>query len=431
MANALGVNYDVSGIAKLDTGTAEGKAIKELSDSYMMLLKRLRYMSTNLGVENFNEVELDKIKSDLIVSLQDDIQGISTEFSVTSGQILAKVEGALGDYVSTSQLEMTLNGLSLSVSNNAGGYSTISLKSGSTVIATSGHITLGGSVVFTSDLTDGVTTISGSNITTGTINANNVSITNLDASNIKTGTLDASLICLKGLLGVYTGSTLRGYLGGYSGSDIHGATNGAIMAAANTGDTGYVAVSSGGARMGYGAKAQVICTTTVHFVVEDNNGNSETRALIGAASLRPNSNGRLDLGASGTRWDYVYLVHSPDVSSDKRTKNSISYDLDEYEILFDHLSPAKYKVNMDDGNRYHTGFIAQDIEEGLTASGLSVKDFAGFKKTPCYAKENEDGMPDTSSEIVDYEYSLCYEEFIALAVMKIKKLEARIEALEG
>lgn len=212
MANALGVNYDVSGIAKLDTGTAEGKAIKELSDSYMMLLKRLRYMSTNLGVENFNEVELDKIKSDLIVSLQDDIQGISTEFSVTSGQILAKVEGALGDYVSTTQLEMTLNGLSLaaessggsaklviqsegqtigsgaaltlSASNNANGYSTLSLKSGGVTLASSGNITLGGNVVFASG--SGTTKdLSRTVISGGTISSETITALNITANTVK------------------------------------------------------------------------------------------------------------------------------------------------------------------------------------------------------------------------------------------------------
>ena len=213
MANGFDVNYDVSGIAKLDTGTTEGKAIKELSDSYMMLLKRLRYMSTNLGVENFNEVELDKIKSDLIVSLQDDIQGISTEFSVTSGQILAKVEGALGDYVSTTQLEMTLNGLSLaaessggsaklviqsggqtiagsgaalalSATNNSGGYSTLSLKSGNVTLASSGSITLGGNVVFASG--SGTTkNLSRTVISGGTISSETITALNIIANTVK------------------------------------------------------------------------------------------------------------------------------------------------------------------------------------------------------------------------------------------------------
>ena len=54
------------------------------------------------------------------------------------------------------------------------------------------------SVVFTSELTDGSTSISGSNIDTGTINASNVNITNLNATNINAGTLNANRINLNG-----------------------------------------------------------------------------------------------------------------------------------------------------------------------------------------------------------------------------------------
>ena len=64
----------------------------------------------------------------------------------------------------------------------------------SSAIIESEHIELDGNVVMKSNLTDGTTTISGSNITTGTIDATTVSVTNIDASNINSGTLSADYI---------------------------------------------------------------------------------------------------------------------------------------------------------------------------------------------------------------------------------------------
>ena len=77
-----------------------------------------------------------------------------------------------------------MNGFSLSVSNGTSS-STIKLMSGSTVIS-SKTIQFTGGVVFKSDLsTKGSTTINGSNITTGTINACNINGVNVTGCTIK------------------------------------------------------------------------------------------------------------------------------------------------------------------------------------------------------------------------------------------------------
>jgi len=51
-----------------------------------------------------------------------------------------------------------------------------------------------GNIIVTSNLTDGTTSISGSNIDTGTINASVVNVTNINADNVSTGTLNANRI---------------------------------------------------------------------------------------------------------------------------------------------------------------------------------------------------------------------------------------------
>jgi hypothetical protein len=66
--------------------------------------------------------------------------------------------------------------------------------------------------------------------------------------------------------------------------------------------------------------------------------------------------------------------------SDKNVKNSISSFENKYEILFDNLKPCKYKYNYGTSNRFHTGFIAQEVVEALEKANLTTQDFAAVMK---------------------------------------------------
>ena len=81
------------------------------------------------------------------------------------------------------------------------------------------------------------------------------------------------------------------------------------------------------------------------------------------------------------------------------------------------LNPVTYKFINGTSDRFHSGFISQEIEEALIQSGLTTNDFAGF------VKYND---PKTNDE----KYGLRYEEFIALNTHMIQKLYKRIEFLE-
>ncbi len=76
------------------------------------------------------------------------------------------------------------------------------------------------------------------------------------------------------------------------------------------------------------------------------------------------------------------------------------------------------------------GFGARQVEQSLISAGLTSKDFAGL-----LIDENvhidEDEWGEEGGKDFDKLYSLRYEEFIALNMMKIKKLEARIQELEN
>ncbi len=103
------------------------------------------------------------------------------------------------------------------------------------------------------------------------------------------------------------------------------------------------------------------------------------------------------------------------VSSDARIKNSIEELPDKYSILFDALSPKRFKYNDGKSGRYHTGFIAQDVKAGMDTAKVDASEFAGL----CIAK-TDDGE----------EWSLRYEEFIAINTREIQKLKAEIKSLK-
>ena len=147
----------------------------------------------------------------------------------------------------------------------------------------------------------------------------------------------------------------------------------------------------------------------VSFYVDDREGRS----------FAPGGNGnkKTKLGNANGLWHRVWAVDDVIQTSDLTEKNSISYDMERYAALFDRLKPAHYKLNAGTSGRVHVGMIAQDVEEAMTAVGLTGQEFAGI----CKAAKDEGG----------YSYFLRYGEFIALCIDQIQKLKTRIAALEG
>ena len=232
---------------KIDDHQTTEENFNQVVNYLYMLLENLRYTLGNLGEDNFNDTELDSIAKLIqepiwariedgegrihtlnvtaenllsqingingnISTLQQTAETLSSQITTADGNISAltqtanslssKISDAEGNISSLSQtvnglsskvsnvegsvstLTQTVNGFSLSVSNGTSS-STIKLMSGSTVIS-SKTIEFTGGVVFKSDLsTKGSTTINGSNITTGTINACNVNGVNVTGCTIK------------------------------------------------------------------------------------------------------------------------------------------------------------------------------------------------------------------------------------------------------
>ena len=109
-------------------------------------------------------------------------------------------------------------------------------------------------------------------------------------------------------------------------------------------------------------------------------------------------------------------VHSDteiDFGSDARLKNTVEYDLTgQYGDFYRRLRPCRFKYNNGTSDRFHTGFIAQEVEQAIADSGLDNRDLAALVR-------GEDGM-----------YALRYAELIAVNTAMIQRLMTRVDELE-
>ena len=103
--------------------------------------------------------------------------------------------------------------------------------------------------------------------------------------------------------------------------------------------------------------------------------------------------------------------------SDRNIKNSIEALPVKYVRMFELVEPKRYKLNSGTSGRYHTGFIAQEVEDAMRACGIDSQEFAGWA-----AAKLDDG-----SET----YFLRYSEFIPILWAKVREQEARIRRLEA
>ena len=132
--------------------------------------------------------------------------------------------------------------------------------------------------------------------------------------------------------------------------------------------------------------------------------------------LPDSSDNNRSLGSQGQQWGDAWCRDGQFTGSDRNLKKEIlPYD-DRYNLLFDNLRPIKFKWIKNTSDRFHTGFIAQEVEEAILKAGLTTQDLAAIAK---YKRDNgADG------------YSLRYTEFISLNTWQIQKLKPRVSTLE-
>lgn len=200
----------------------------EVINYLFLLLEQLRYTLGNLGVGNFNEAELDgiagMISDPIYVRLEDaegnvnavqitaegltqrvsDAEGNIDALTITSNGLANRVSDAEGNVSALTQtaeglstrvsnnegdistLTQTADGLSVRVSNNEGSISSLTQTANSISAVVGDHsiainnlgVQMQGKVSFTNLQTAGQTIIDAGNITTGTLNAINITNSN-------------------------------------------------------------------------------------------------------------------------------------------------------------------------------------------------------------------------------------------------------------
>jgi hypothetical protein len=86
-----------------------------------------------------------------------------------------------------------------------------------------------------------------------------------------------------------------------------------------------------------------------------------------------------------------------------------------YSTLFDELRPVRFKYNNGQSDRYHTGFILDELKSAMDKSNVSTSELAAY----CISDE------------ATGKGGIRYSEFIALCVDQIQKLKRRVEELEN
>ena len=162
------------------------------------------------------------------------------------------------------------------------------------------------------------------------------------------------------------------------------------------------------------------------------NGNNNTEEATRGMIMAARSGGYFIATDAGARMEYqdgqnlycdsnsINASVAITVDSDRRIKTNIGESMERYEGFFMSLRPCYYRLIRGPEGRYHTGFIAQEVEQALVSAGLTTQDFAGLAK--------RDRGKDQGSD--DPLYGLGYSEFIALNTYMIQKLYQRIAALE-
>lgn len=169
------------------------------------------------------------------------------------------------------------------------------------------------------------------------------------------------------------------------------------------------------------SKAVELNATSGNLYLSGNNGRSALNFDYDFIDCRgdfaPNADNRYNLGAPNFVWSTIYCSTNELNGSDRNIKNSIEALPVKYVRMFELVEPKRYKLNSGTSGRYHTGFIAQEVEDAMRACGIDSQEFAGWA-----AAKLDDG-----SET----YFLRYSEFIPILWAKVREQEARIRRLEA
>lgn len=385
----------------------EGKDTQEqingVYDYLFVLLEQLRYTLFNLDGSNINQNALSEfiknISEPIYAKIEDTDKNVN-EISITAKGLDARLSDAEGDI---TQIDTTAKGLQVSVSNLDGAITNIKADVNGirATVSTKIDATQAQSIFDQSaeGFTLGVT--SGENGTIFKLNYNGAQIAS-------TGSIDLYVDAVN-IYGTLTATEIEG--------DRITVRNDAGRRC------GYISTeyaSTADYKMTLESKAMELNATSGNLYLSGNNGRSALNFDYDFIDCRgdfaPNADNRYNLGAPNFVWSAIYCSTNELNGSDRNIKNSIEALPEKYVRMFELVEPKRYKLNSGTSGRFHTGFIAQEVEDAMRACGIESKEFAGWA-----AAKREDG-----SET----YFLRYSEFIPILWAKVREQEERLKRLE-
>lgn len=385
----------------------EGKDTQEqingVYDYLFVLLEQLRYTLFNLDGSNINQNALSEfiknISEPIYAKIEDTDENVN-EISITAKGLDARLSNAEGDI---TQLDTTAKGLQASISNLDGAITNIKADVNGirATVSTKIDATQAQSIFDQSAQGFTLAATSGENGTIFTLNYNGAQIAS-------TGSIDLYVDAVN-IYGTLTATEIEG--------DRITVRNDAGRRC------GYISTeyaSTADYKMTLESKAMELNATSGNLYLSGNNGRSALNFDYDFIDCRgdfaPNADNRYNLGAPNFVWSAIYCSTNELNGSDRNIKNSIEALPEKYVRMFDLVEPRRYKLNSGTSGRFHTGFIAQEVEDAMRACGINSQEFAGWA-----AAKRKDG-----SET----YFLRYSEFIPILWAKVREQEERLKRLE-
>lgn len=396
------------------TFTGEESTDEKIStmQNYMfMLVEQLRYSMQHLDSSNITEIDMDTTKiysgGTLLQSIIKDNEKFSiieqnlneihaavygeeggSDVVIGEGGIIAQVKGLQGDMKHT--LQLTADGASLVDGD------------GKTVTIKSGWINAEGLTVSAANITG--------TLTIGKQLPSDLATTGDIPQYISDLWDDSDFVDESGVVEIVEGTIDADYIYalGIEASSLKGET---ITLNDGWTNSGWIYLDSGDVNI-EAKDSLALMSENGDYGLQIGNG-----VIDVAADMVPWYDESFDLGSSKYYWNNIYAATCECCTSDRNKKNSIEDLPDKYVAMFDNLVPKRFKMNKGTSDRYHVGFISQEVEEAMTSAGITSQEFGGFIK-------------DTSGD-GNKVYMLRYSEFIGILVAKVQRMQGEIDDLKA
>ena len=392
----------------------EGKDTQEqingVYDYLFVLLEQLRYTLFNLDGSNINQNALSEfiknISEPIYAKIADTDENVN-EISITAKGLDARLSDAEGNI---TQLDTTAKGLQVSVSNLDGAITNIKTDVNGIRATVSTKIDATQAQSIFDQSAEGFTlaATSGESGTIFKLNYNGAQIAS-------TGSIDLCVDAVN-IYGTLTATKLRG--GSISVVDDDDNECGTIQTTYASSSDYKLDISSSAMELFAEDGSLFIASgwdrrNKYHASIEVD-GNSKEVQIKGG--VIPNADNVYDLGSPNFVWSAIYCSTNELNGSDRNIKNSIEALPEKYVRMLELVEPKRYKLNSGTSGRFHTGFIAQEVEAAMQKCGITSQEFAGWA-----AAKRKDG-----SET----YFLRYSEFIPVLWAKVREQEERLKRLE-